>query len=230
MERGKEEVAKQFCRHDYVMVNRDGRCRAYRQILTENPSLDLTELLFPPSGDRRIPAIVSRQAEFREGSLQVGWSSWQRKDGTRLRFPARIPLGDIERVVSPYEVFLREEDWPTPFASELSAIRALSETCQVRVGLIGAVGMETLTGKPYTHENSDLDLIVCGEEGGDLKRFADGVERIGRHRVDLELELPCGGVKLKEWLSPQKTVLIKSLWGISIEEKETLLGKNGTQE
>ena len=85
----------------------------------------------------------------------IGFVHPYTKDGRRLRFAASVPGNKIIKLITPYEItkYNFEERTPT--------LKALSQIInEYDLGVWGSTSLEIITGLPYTHEKSDLDLIV----------------------------------------------------------------------
>ena len=214
-------------RHDYAIISRRGRLYAYQRIedtVPENLQEHLENLFLSRCGVISVPAILCRQENPEPGMVKVGWSSWLREDGRRLRFASAVPEACVEHLITPYEVFAMETDWPEELRGALEELRRLGNACGISFGIIGAAGMQILTGRSYLHEASDLDLIVPYHADLDLRvlyaRCGDVSERYSRP-LDIELVFPgFGGVKLAEWVSAQKTVLVKGNTFVDIIQRQ----------
>ncbi|WP_434310294.1 malonate decarboxylase holo-[acyl-carrier-protein] synthase [Hominifimenecus sp. rT4P-3] len=224
-----DQALSKVNRHDFVYADLSGRLYAFGYSKGECPKTwlpHLEELILERPAGSPVPAIVRRQEKPEEGNLQVGFSSWLFHQGSRFRVPTALPLTTVERVLTPYEILKMEARWPAALTSVLAEVRKQEERYQVAVGLTGAAAMELLTRKPYLHEGSDVDLIVDQKENGDLEGFFSACVFLSRQfdrPLDLELQLPdIGGVKLAEWLSDQKTVLVKGFQRAEIRLKAEL--------
>lgn len=223
MEKGRLPVR----RHEYLMIGGKGRLYAYGEAVRQYPDIGkehLGELLLDRHDFGTVPAIVRRQENKKEGFLDVGWSSWKRKDGLRIRVPLTVREADVEQMISPYEVFLMKERWPKQVREDLKRLFSAGEECKADIGLIGAVGMEVLTGLPYTGPESDLDIIIGSRTDSDLGDFSRRLGTDFERRVDAELQFPgIGGVKLGDWMGEGQSVLVKSLDGAALYKKKELI-------
>lgn len=210
-------------RHDYVTVSSDGREAALRQAVknrSEEEQALIKELLTYSSKEAGVPGIIKRQENARPGFVQVGWSSWERFRGVRFRISAEIPEETIKSRTSPYEVFQREERWPKELRGQLEALKKLGISCGIEIGLIGSLGLEIVTGLPYRDRESDLDFIIRKKKGADLSGFYEDVKKISGSRLDMELQIPgAGGVKLEDWMAPERLVVVKGLYKVELVEK-----------
>ena len=214
-------------RHGYLMIGGKGRLYAYGEAVRKYPEIGrehLGELLLDRHDFGMVPAIVRRQENKKDGFLDVGWSSWKRKDGVRIRVSLSIREADVEQIISPYEVFLRKERWPGQVSEDLMRLCLSGEKYRVDIGLIGAVGMEALTGLPYIDPDSDLDIIIRSRADSDLDGFSRSLGTGFKRRVDAELQFSgIGGVKFGDWMGKGQSVLVKSLDGAMLYEKKKLI-------
>ncbi len=159
--------------------------------------------------------------------IWVGLSSPYRQDGERLRVSALIPLSAIERRLTPYEIV---KDFPQKKtlhveakAAVLEQALALAKERDVSCGVYGSTALELMTGLPYCHEDSDLDLVVRSKAGSQLKAFYEGLEALEKAsstKVDAELQLVGGlGVKLKEYFGASHSVLVKGFYDVELLDK-----------
>lgn len=218
-----DQEGTKWRRHEYVVISADGRKNALRQAVEKHPAEErelLEELLTAYPKGTAVPGIIKRQENPHPGFLQVGWSSWKRVQGVRFRTFTEIPEETIERKISPYEVFRQEEQWPVDLSGQLLALKKLGEACGIEVGLIGSTGMEILTGLPYRDRESDLDVIIRRKPESDLELFYREMKNRKGSRVDIELQIPGdGGVKLEDWMSSERLILVKSLYKVELSEK-----------
>ena len=138
------EAVREINRHDFVFVNGSGRLYAFgnsKEDCGEAWIPHLEELILGRCGQWPIPAIVRRQDHPGKGMLQVGWSSWLRDSGSRFRIASAVPLSSVDTLLSPYQVFERNERWPEAFRGLLGELRDLGETLGISLGLAGAAAM-----------------------------------------------------------------------------------------
>lgn len=158
-----------------------------------------------------IPAIVCRQESRSEEWIEVGLSSFRRSDNSRLRVRTRVPLNQIEEVVTPFSV-MEKAAQAAAEGSVPSKLLRLAEQNRLSIGLYGSYAMQTVTGLPYVSDSSDLDILLQGEYP-DINSFSKALDGItGGIRVDAEVRLSNGyDVKLTEFLSRSQTVLGKGM-------------------
>ena len=118
------------------------------------------------------------------------------------------------------------KDFP-PAHPALRFIAGHGERFGVRLGLLGSArARAAVTGLSYVRPASDLDILVDAEHGGDIEAFYHAVSsRCGELgiSVDAELEVDSSlGVKLKEYFSGSRTILVKSIDGVDLVDREKI--------
>lgn len=212
-------------RHDMVWVSQKGRLQAYGMLIEEYPGQAalLEQMLLERPGQVILPAIITRQEGVARGKCRVGWSSWELNQNGRFRVSAPVSEECIEKAWTPEEVMDMEGRHPPRLQPVLRQLRQAAWAEQIRLGLIGSAAMETVTGLPYLRDSSDIDLVVQAGSQESLSRFAAVLELLEQRfavRMDAEVRLLQGGVKLKELLSGQKTVLVKGKESVSLLSRE----------
>ncbi len=218
-------------RHDLLRIRPDGWARvlagsACLRSLAEEP-----RRLVGGWAERGWPVIVRRRtAEEKGAGIAVGLPLPPACDKLRLAF--FIPPELVAETVA--AVSLREEQVSTPadWQSQVAALTALGERLALPPTVYGAVLWQHLTGLPYVHGGSDLDLLWPTPPAAVLPRLLDGLARVdaaGPVRVDGEITLASGcGVNWRELRqelpTPGGSVLVKSMNGADIRCAQTLFG------
>ncbi len=171
-------------------------------------------------GAGNIPAIVRRSAPCDAGSIGVGISLPVRIDDHRLRFSAAVLPAEISAVISPFELLASAAPCASPQLDALNRVRADLPIGSGNLGVFGACALQLATGKDYLHAASDIDLLIRAESFAALcvtHAMLSEFERETSIRVDCEVVLANGGgVKLKELLSEQKSVLVKTMRSVEL--------------
>jgi phosphoribosyl-dephospho-CoA transferase len=151
----------------------------------------------------------------------IGFVHPYTKDGRRLRFAASVPGNKIIKLITPYEItkYNFEERTPT--------LKALSQIInEYDLGVWGSTSLEIITGLPYTHEKSDLDLIVKDfdqKELIELLSTCNEVELSHGIKIDVEIHLRSGyGINLKEYASESDTLLGKGLRDVVLIDRDSI--------
>ena len=153
--------------------------------------------------------VVVRRAVVASGFVAVGLRGRSREQ----RLAAVIPTAAVQRRVVPEA--LREVVSPR----DLPALQALEQLRPVLAplnwGITGSAGFELATGIEALHAQSDLDLIVRTPEPLGRSDARDLLATLDKAvcAVDLQLQTPFGAVALREWASPSRRVLLKTVSG-----------------
>jgi phosphoribosyl-dephospho-CoA transferase len=173
-----------------------------------------------------LPAIVARRAaDDADPRLRLG-VPLPPAEG-KLRVALRVPAGDVLRTAPPptLQAVLESDlapDWQR-------ALQALQNIAEARV--FGAFAWQHLTGLPYVHARSDIDLlwpIDTTVQADALAARLQAWEAEHDRRVDGELCL--GGdaaVNWREYAGGSRQVLVKRLEGAALELREALFASAG---
>jgi len=190
----------------------------------------LGDLLLPEKAGARIPGIVRREESApRCGSVAVGFCGVAAGEEGRMRVAAFAKLEDVSRVTTPHDLLLLPIPLRTPSTRALAAARTKAESLGLVLGVWGSAALELYTALPYTHNDSDLDLLVAAASRETLCRFLEEViclEERFNLRIDAEVDLRSGyGVHLKELLGRTVKVVGKSLTGVELLNREQVLAE-----
>ena len=242
-----------YQRHTNLFISSQGRERILNNALAQGMrERDCRTLLLPewyaPEVLRdtkyrycdSIPGIVRREeGETPTGFIPVGFSSWKKADGQKIRLAAFVTPDEIVATATPWDV-LAQMRGDTTKAQRTGVLSALAEFVQnedesvFSLGVWGSVAMELLTGYFYTRADSDLDIIlkVTGKPEDEKKidaTLSDWLEVVKRIeskfdlRIDAELSLSNGyGVSLKELFRSGQTVLAKGQTDVVLLSKSKI--------
>lgn len=173
-----------------------------------------------------LPAMVARRAaDDPDPRLRLG-VPLPPNEG-KLRLALRVPLQDVQRLQLPpaLDAVLTtgvSTDWQR-------ALRAVARIAPARV--FGAFAWQHLSGLPYVHARSDIDLLWQVEsrtQADALAAHLNAWEHEHARRVDGELCLPDGGaVNWREFAGDSRQVLVKRLEGAALHVRERLFEANG---
>ncbi|MDJ0930800.1 phosphoribosyl-dephospho-CoA transferase MdcG domain-containing protein [Breoghania sp.] len=149
----------------------------------------------------RIPGIVCHPTRpCGEGQGQLGFGFPLRIGEERVRSSLIVDADQVSGFITHYEVMDRAVAVTPPSHPGLEPIAKLGESCGVRLGLIGSAALAAVTGLAYVRPESDLDILVDAEHGGDVKAFYKRVTSFSEERgisIDVEMEVENSlGVKL----------------------------------
>ncbi len=173
-----------------------------------------------------LPAMVARCAvDDRDPRLRLG-VPLPPSEG-KLRLALRVAPHEVRRLQPPpalEEVVASgvPDDWR-------SALQAMQRLAPARV--FGAFAWQHLSGLPYVHPRSDIDLLwqirAAGQADALVERLQDW-ERTHARRVDGELCLADGGaVNWREYAGCSREVLVKRVDGAALEARDRLFIANG---
>ncbi|QGM04442.1 malonate decarboxylase holo-[acyl-carrier-protein] synthase [Stenotrophomonas maltophilia] len=173
-----------------------------------------------------LPAMVARRAaDDPDPRLRLG-VPLPPNEG-KLRLALRVPLQDVQRLQPPpaLDHVLAggvPADWQR-------ALRAVARIAPARV--FGAFAWQHLTGLPYVHPRSDIDLLWQVDDARQADLLVERLqhwESAYGHRVDGELGLVDGGaVNWREYAGRSREVLVKRIDGAALELREALFNATG---
>jgi len=219
-------------RHNLVEITDSGRKKIFSQLQkTYESPIDIeliARIVVEGYGSVKIPGIIRRE-EMHElnGIVPAGFSSPFLNNGKRLRIPVLIPEEDVVEVVTPYDVLNHGFDERTKCLKALHLIKAAALDMGISLGVWGSACLEVHTGLPYTHEGSDLDLLVGITDFGTIKNFYLFLNRMSRQyefRIDSELDWPGGyGIQVAELFMDTETVLGKGIRDVKLIPKKEII-------
>lgn len=220
-------------RHYLVDITEKGRLSAYEQLKTYDPSKTnhlVKTLILEGYDGIQVPGIMRRvEGTAFKGMVAVGFSSPYRygKGQGRLRVPAFVPKEEIVKTITPYQVLEKPISGRTSCLKALQEVNELAKNLNINLGVWGSSGLEVYTGLPYTDKDSDLDLLIRGQDFKVIEEFYFSLLAISKKygcQIDPELDLPNGyGVKLAELFMHTTHVLGKSMKGVDLIPKKTIL-------
>lgn len=186
------------------------------------------QILLPQRAGARIPGIVRRDETERAGDrIPVGFSSpWHDADG-RMRVAAYVDGADIIRITAPYELLVDNFTQRNHCMNALAVCRDAANEIDLDIGVWGSAALELYLGLPYTHDESDLDLLVAPAPQTVLAAFLKSIIAVENRfglRIDVEVDLDSNyGVHLKELLGNGRTLLGKSRRDVALLTRTQVL-------
>jgi len=175
-----------------------------------------------------IPGIVCRP--LHPGAAadgHIGFAFPFRVGSDRVKAAVPVWSHQIRAFTDPWTVFRRALEVERVPHPALPALAGLERDLGVRLGLIGSVALETMTGAGYLHSESDLDLVVDGSKGLPPEALPKAVATIADAfgvKLDVEILFSEGrGVKMDEFFSKSRTILVKEIDRVSIEERDRFI-------
>ncbi|WP_295478664.1 malonate decarboxylase holo-ACP synthase [uncultured Pseudomonas sp.] len=153
------------------------------------------------------PVVVRREA-LAADLVAVGIRGPRRDQ----RYAAGLPRAAIRRRVSPEQLASVEAEGDWPALQALRQLRPLFDALGLVWGVGGSAGYQLATGLTVLHQGSDLDLILRTPQHLSRGWAAELVAELERAacRVDVQLQLPAGGLALREWAGTARQVMLKT--------------------
>jgi phosphoribosyl-dephospho-CoA transferase len=218
-------------RHALIEISHQGRKKAF-EWLKNTISSDVQreiiyQLMVSGYNEKIIPSIVRRQVKTHHtGTLAVGFSSPFQVDGNRLRIPAFVPMDEIVDVKTPYAILARDFFERTTVLKVLAEIRNIADMHHVTMGVWGSASLEIVTGLPYTHKDSDLDLIIRNGDLNKIEMVYSLIKGLGDKfniKVDMELELKECEIRIAELFTNTESLLGKSIDDVRLYSRKDVL-------
>lgn len=154
--------------------------------------------------------VVVRRAVVAAGRTAVGIRGRSREQ----RYATQMHVADIQRRVVPEQLISRQPSNSVDRLAwkALAQIRPAMDDLGLAWGVSGSAGFELASGCAALHADSDLDLIVRTPARFDRSDAAQLLARLdgAACRIDVQLQLPAGGIALREWAGTAQKVLLKT--------------------
>jgi phosphoribosyl-dephospho-CoA transferase len=213
-------------RHDLLRIRADG----WPEILAGLPGLtDEPRRLVEGWAERGWPVIVRRPAPGdKEPNIPLGLPLPPSCGKLRLAFS--VPPRLVAETVAGLSLSEAAAVAPAGWLAQVDDLLALGERLALRPAVFGALLWQCVTGLPYLHGGSDIDLLWPTPAAAALTDLLEGLERLdaaGPAPIDGEIALPAGGGAnwrelRRELRAPGGTVLVKAMDGAEILCAQTL--------
>ncbi len=226
-------------RHYLVEITDKGRAWAYENLDRKVESRDENEiksLIVEGYNGKKIPGIMRRDEDNAAlGVVPVGFASPWLHEMRRTRVAAHVPEKEILKVITPYELLKaaigRTAENPgimvrTKCLRALRRVAILAAEMGIKLGVWGSAALELATELPYTHDHSDLDLLMDSAPVEKINDFLVKSQNIANEegcKLDLELDVLNGyGIKAVELFMQTDDVLGKSIDEVKLIPKREL--------
>ncbi|MDQ9950783.1 MULTISPECIES: malonate decarboxylase holo-ACP synthase [Acinetobacter] len=127
------------------------------------------------------------------------------------RYAAQMPRSAISRQLKPEELTHVDMQQFAHLAERLQSISSIMKKFSGCWGYTGSFGFELATGIKTVTQQSDIDLLIRAEQSFAKKLAIELLENFQQAalNVDIQLQLPQGGLALKEWAENSGKVLLK---------------------
>lgn len=173
-----------------------------------------------------LPGIVARpSAPIGEDRVQLGIAFPFRVSGGRVKSAVVVDARKVAAFTDPFVVARGAAALGGAIGAALREFARIAQLLGLRLGVIGSAAMEIVTGLPYTTAGSDLDLVVAGGDVHALQAFSAAMQaRRDGVRVDAEVMLrPGGGVKLAEFVSGSRSLILKEISDVRLIAREEVI-------
>jgi phosphoribosyl-dephospho-CoA transferase len=127
------------------------------------------------------------------------------------RYAAQMPRSAISRQLKPEALTYVDTQQFAHLAERLQSICSIMKNFSGCWGYTGSFGYELATGIKTVTQQSDIDLLIRAEQSFAKKQAIELLENFQQAglNVDIQLQLPQGGLALKEWAGNSGKVLLK---------------------
>ncbi|XZW51513.1 malonate decarboxylase holo-ACP synthase [Acinetobacter baumannii] len=136
------------------------------------------------------------------------------------RYAAQMPRSAISRQLKPEALTRIDTQQFEHLAERLQSISSVMKNFSGCWGYTGSFGFELATGIKTVTQQSDIDLLIRAEQPFAKKQAIELLENFHQAglNVDIQLQLPQGGLALKEWTRDSGKVLLKRPEGAVLVE------------
>lgn len=127
------------------------------------------------------------------------------------RYAAQMPRAAISKQLKPEALTRVNTQQFEHLAERLQSISSIMKNFSGCWGYTGSFGFELATGIKTVNQQSDIDLLIRAEQPFAKKEAVELLENFQQAglNVDIQLQLPQGGLALKEWAGNSRKVLLK---------------------
>lgn len=136
------------------------------------------------------------------------------------RYAAQMPRSAITKQLKPEALTYVNTQQFEHLAERLQSISSIMKKFSGCWGYTGSFGFELATGIKTVTQQSDIDLLIRAEQPFAKKQAVELLENFQQAglNVDIQLQLPQGGLALKEWAGNSGKVLLKRADGAVLIE------------
>lgn len=136
------------------------------------------------------------------------------------RYATQMPRSAISRQLKPEALTHVNTQQFEHLAERLQIISNIMKNFSGCWGYTGSFGFELATGIETVTQQSDIDLLIRAEQPFAKKQAIELLENFQQAglNVDIQLQLPQGGMALKEWAGNSGKVLLKRADGAVLVE------------
>ncbi|CAI3117297.1 Phosphoribosyl-dephospho-CoA transferase [Acinetobacter calcoaceticus] len=137
------------------------------------------------------------------------------------RYASQMPRSAITKQLKPEVLTHVDTQQFEHLAERLQSISYIMKNFSGCWGYTGSFGFELATGIETVTQQSDIDLLIRAEQPFAKTQAVELLENFQQAglNVDIQLQLPQGGLALKEWARNSGKVLLKHADGAVLVEK-----------
>lgn len=198
-------------RHDLAFLSPAGQDYAWTHRAVQ-PGDDALQDFFS-----RLPGICRVQPpQLPDSVAALGFSLPIRRQESRWRISTQCPREEIRRILTPWDIPAYLSALPAPVGPALTQLARAAAGCSVPFGVFGSAALQAVTGLPYLHSHSDLDVVIGTAPVPQIKAFYAQLLALSRRfslHIDGELMLSdtCY-LKIHELMQGHKTILAKGTY------------------
>ncbi|PTV53130.1 malonate decarboxylase holo-ACP synthase [Acinetobacter seifertii] len=165
---------------------------------------------------QRCDPVVVRRAITPVDQVAVG----VRGQFRHQRYAAQMPRSAISKQLKPEALIHVDTQQFAHLAERLQTISSIMKNFSGCWGYTGSLGFELATGIKTVTQQSDIDFLIRAEQPFAKKQAIELLENFQQAglNVDVQLQLPQGGLALKEWAGNSEKVLLKRADGAVLVE------------
>lgn len=195
----------------------------------KNLNIDFSNYAWALEALKKSPFVVVRRAPILDKLIPIGIRGSLRSQ----RLAAFLPFSDIDNILSPTYI-VEKKLWlenshikNTNIYSSIEAIYKIFKEYNLKWGICGSAGFELITKIPTVTENSDLDIMIKIEAADDSFSAASAKEIYQKLfdvkvKTDVQIETPKGAIALAEYASEINPILIRTINGPMLINREKL--------
>lgn len=197
-------------RHTLLFLSRSGMQYAWAY---QNAAYPSRKALEPHRDLLNIIPVIARRTCEAKGLVPIGVSFPIRENGVRWKMGSCVSGNEVTKAVTPEEAAFQCADANLVSSAMLKELLPLAQQAGIGLGVFGSTAMAAVTGLPYLHDASDLDLVLTPEPGARLGAFGETLSLLEvKYHIHADAEVALGEGyygKLKELLSGSQTILAK---------------------
>lgn len=165
-------------RHTLLQLSEAGKQTIWANRETICPCAEIWASRWDDFAD--IPVITRRWDET-AGWISVGMSLPLRTGNNRWRMASHISPSAVTGIITPEQAAERSLTLDHPCGAVLRTAAAPAREFGIRLGVFGSTALAGITGLPYLHENSDLDLVLEATSEHGLREFATLLQNLEKN-------------------------------------------------